>query len=303
MSLGENIQFYRKKGNITQEQLAERLDLSRQSISKWESNTTYPEMDKLLQMCDMFSCSLDTLLRGDAESTGAEDTTNYDRHMNGFGLAISIGTGLLFVGISVLLSLLGIGVTAPLSVVAMLVFVIAGILIMTSAGLGHDAYTKKHPNIKPFYSEEETEKAEQQFRILITFSIGLLLCGVLWLVGSFAIPIPEGFSRHLYVAGATFIAGIAIALMSYSGLQRYKHDIDDYNAKNEPEAKRAEKQREENSPVGKWCGSVFMLSIASYLVCGFVWQLWSTAWVVFPIAIFLCAIGSLVGSTGAKPKV
>ena len=66
MSFGENLQFYRRKNSITQEQLAEKLEVSRQSISKWESNTTYPEMDKLLQMCGMFSCTLDTLLRGDA---------------------------------------------------------------------------------------------------------------------------------------------------------------------------------------------------------------------------------------------
>ena len=50
MSLGENLQFLRKKNNITQEQLAEQLDVSRQSVSKWESDSSYPEMDKLLQL-------------------------------------------------------------------------------------------------------------------------------------------------------------------------------------------------------------------------------------------------------------
>lgn len=42
MSLGENLQFLRKKNDITQEQLAEKLEVSRQSVSKWESDTTYP---------------------------------------------------------------------------------------------------------------------------------------------------------------------------------------------------------------------------------------------------------------------
>ena len=41
MSLGENLQFLRKKDNITQEQLAEKLDVSRQSISKWESDVSH----------------------------------------------------------------------------------------------------------------------------------------------------------------------------------------------------------------------------------------------------------------------
>ena len=50
MSLGENLQFLRKKAEITQEQLAEQLEVSRQSVSKWESDTAFPEMDKILQM-------------------------------------------------------------------------------------------------------------------------------------------------------------------------------------------------------------------------------------------------------------
>lgn len=58
MSLAENLQFLRKQKNITQEQLAEQLEVSRQSVSKWESAQSYPEMEKLLQICSMFHLSL-----------------------------------------------------------------------------------------------------------------------------------------------------------------------------------------------------------------------------------------------------
>ncbi|MDE7036107.1 MAG: helix-turn-helix domain-containing protein, partial [Eubacteriales bacterium] len=51
MSFGENLQYYRSEGGLTQEQLAERLEVSRQSVSKWESDASFPEMDKLLVMC------------------------------------------------------------------------------------------------------------------------------------------------------------------------------------------------------------------------------------------------------------
>ena len=64
MSFGENLQFYRKRRSITQEQLAEQLGVSRQTVSKWEADSSYPEMEKILQLCDMFGCSMDTLLRG-----------------------------------------------------------------------------------------------------------------------------------------------------------------------------------------------------------------------------------------------
>ena len=63
MSFGENLQYYRKREEITQEQLAEKMEVSRQTISKWEAGTSYPEMEKILQLCDLFSCSMDTLMR------------------------------------------------------------------------------------------------------------------------------------------------------------------------------------------------------------------------------------------------
>lgn len=303
MSLGENIQFYRSKAGITQEQLAERLEVSRQSVSKWESNTTYPEMEKLLQMCEMFSCSLDTLLRGDAESASFEDTEKYDKHMSGFARAITVGIILLFGGVALQLLLLGVGVLVPLSVVAMLAFVVLGIMMMTYAGLGHDAYRRKHPQIKPFYSEEDMESAERRFRLRITFSIGLLFMGVLWLVGSFALPVPDGLGRQVYVAIAILIFGIAVAIMSFSGMQKDKYDIEKYNQSNTPEARKAEKENEENSPVGKWCGAVFVIAIAVFLVLGLGWQLWHPGWVAFPAAVFLCAVGAIVGGNHDRKDV
>ena len=74
MSLSENLQFLRARQGLTQEQLAERLDVSRQSVSKWESGMTYPEMETLLRLCDLFGTDLDTLLRGSAEQALAEDS-------------------------------------------------------------------------------------------------------------------------------------------------------------------------------------------------------------------------------------
>lgn len=54
MSFKENLQYLRGSRNMMQEQLAMLLGVSRQAISKWESDKAYPEMDKLLMLCDMF---------------------------------------------------------------------------------------------------------------------------------------------------------------------------------------------------------------------------------------------------------
>ncbi len=66
MSFGHNIQFLRKMRNkMTQEELAEKLGVSRQTVSKWELDMTYPEMDKVIEICKLFSCSMDELIRED----------------------------------------------------------------------------------------------------------------------------------------------------------------------------------------------------------------------------------------------
>ena len=65
MKFGENLQKLRKERNISQEQLAEQIGVTRQSVSKWESNMSYPEMDKLIAICKIFNCDLDVLVNKD----------------------------------------------------------------------------------------------------------------------------------------------------------------------------------------------------------------------------------------------
>lgn len=67
MTLGDKLSKLRKENNYTQEQLADVLRVSRQAISKWESNITYPETDKLIRISELFDCSLDYLLKDAAE--------------------------------------------------------------------------------------------------------------------------------------------------------------------------------------------------------------------------------------------
>ena len=66
MHLNTNLQFLRRRSsNMTQEKLAERLGVSRQTVSKWETGEAIPELDKLLELSSLFSCTLDALLKED----------------------------------------------------------------------------------------------------------------------------------------------------------------------------------------------------------------------------------------------
>ena len=62
MNLADNLKKIRKDNNLSQEQLAEKLGVSRQSVSKWESGLSYPEMDKVLQICQLFNLNINELI-------------------------------------------------------------------------------------------------------------------------------------------------------------------------------------------------------------------------------------------------
>ena len=65
MTLGEKNSKLRTTNKMSQGDLAEKLNVSRQSISKWETNASVPEPDKLIQLSDLFGISLDDLVRSD----------------------------------------------------------------------------------------------------------------------------------------------------------------------------------------------------------------------------------------------
>ena len=76
MTLGEKIQQLRKASGLSQEQLAEQLDVSRQSVSKWELNDTVPDVNKLIVISNIFSISIDELLKDKQPSTVVNDGEN-----------------------------------------------------------------------------------------------------------------------------------------------------------------------------------------------------------------------------------
>ena len=61
-NIGEKIVNLRKENNLTQDELANKLNVSRQSISKWESGLSLPEISNLLLISEIFNCTIDSLL-------------------------------------------------------------------------------------------------------------------------------------------------------------------------------------------------------------------------------------------------
>lgn len=62
MNLAENLQMQRKKHNLSQEELSEKCDISRQAVAKWESGETIPSIDRLVFLADLYDITLDELV-------------------------------------------------------------------------------------------------------------------------------------------------------------------------------------------------------------------------------------------------
>ena len=102
MTTGEKIALLRKKKGMTQEELAEALQVSRQSVSRWEMDAAFPETDKLIKLSRLFDCSIDFLLnesiqeieKSTAPKSGADfsvrDCHQFIRECGYFFLATSV---------------------------------------------------------------------------------------------------------------------------------------------------------------------------------------------------------------------
>ena len=74
MTLGERICARRTALGVSQDKLAEQLEVSRQSVSKWETDASVPDLDKLIRLSELFGMSLDELVKGEAPAPAEQET-------------------------------------------------------------------------------------------------------------------------------------------------------------------------------------------------------------------------------------
>ena len=299
MSFGENLQFFRKKNNWSQGVLAEKLKVSRQSVSKWESDSAFPEMEKLLQICELFSCNLDTLLRGDAEQCQQEDTAQYDRAMNTFSKHVAAGVGLLIAGVGVLCLMSSFARMEPAANICFMLFAVIGVILLVIAGLDRERFIKHHLVITPFYTEEQLDTFQKKFTRWVACSIGALLLGLVCMLDSEELPLPRTCvdGNNFYSSFFLFIVAGAVSAMTYIGTQKAKYYLVTYNNENSLEGKA------HNNKVGKWYGCIMLLAMAVFLATGFLADAWRVNWLAFAIGGILCKIVNIVLSKRNKRNI
>ena len=265
MTFGENLQFLRKRANLTQEDLAEKMEVSRQSVSKWESNLSYPETDAILRLCSLFHCDMDTLLRGDVSRRFGEDASLWDKHMNGFAAAIAGG-------------------------VVFFLFLAAAVTIFIVSGMNHDIFLRQHPGIGPCYDKEEMDRFERRFPLLIAVPVVLLLLGLTAMI-PMDMNAPARFTKDQWdaVCGGLFLLCVTIAAsaLTWAGIQHSKYGF--------PEEKMTPGERKVGriwgvGKVGRIWGVGMVAATALYVGLGYGLDLWKQAApVIYSVAALLCA--------------
>ena len=221
MTLAEKIALLRKQKGWSQEELADKMDISRQSVSKWESGQSVPDLDKIIKISDIFAVSTDYLLKEEGETeefssrqgVGSEEETvrsvsieEADAFMGltkKFASIRGIGTGLFVLSPVCLLILGGISeydtnaiseeMAGGLGLIILLLMVAIGVIIMkmTDMQLSKYEYLEKEKISLGFGVKEQVlkkkEEFEKSYRIGVCAGIALIFAGIMPLMAAVAL--------------------------------------------------------------------------------------------------------------------
>jgi len=262
MKFRDNLLYQRQQRNMTQEQLAMLLGVSRQSVAKWEAGQSTPEVDKLMRLAELFNCSLDDLVSGDLtqvavapeevlpENVPTQDVCGYDAHSRSFADRIALGVGIIALGVAMTSLLPAIGSSETLSVIVMLVGVVAGLAFIIPAGIEHAAFAKAHPFVEDFYTEGQKQDVRQRFTRMLVGGIALILAGVIVVIAW------ESYSASDLGSGLMLVLVAVGAYLIVRGSVYYSLvNVENYNQE------RAKEQWERDNPrVGQICGIIMLLA-------------------------------------------
>ena len=311
MILADKIIENRKKNGWSQEELADKLGVSRQSVSKWEGAQAVPDMKKIIQMSEVFGVSTDYLLRDEIEEvrlpevapvdSGLEETVRQVsmEEANAFlefneGAAKSISTGVMLCILSpVMLIILGglaeaekiaiqeeiAGIGGVIILLIIAAIAVAMFLMTSMRGKSYDYL--EEVNIDTEYGvsgmakERRAKYAEMHSRLLV---IGVMLC-VISAIPMFILMI-TGYSNNTDVLPVIGVAALLVTVaigVKLIVLTCIKNDGYD-KLLEEGDYTRL------NKKASRYDGIYWAIVLAIYLGWSFISHRWDVTWIVWPIA-------------------
>lgn len=153
MKIGEKLLSLRKKQGLSQEEAADQLNVSRQTISKWETDQSTPDFDKIVPICELYGISVEELLTGKKESL--KETVPVDKEARKRKKAFGIGLGVLLYFIACAWIMISIPVLFMNPIVAS-----AGFLIICGVATFIIVY------VCIIYKKEKTKKEEKENKVV-----------------------------------------------------------------------------------------------------------------------------------------
>lgn len=307
MNFGTNLSAARRARAMSQEELADRLNVSRQTIYKWETGFTYPDVDKLCDIARILDVSTAYLLgeeaRGEeleapAQTTFAERTScvkekaQVVRHYRCFARTVAACTMLILISVAalILFNAFAAAWAEIVSVVQLLCCIAVAVTGYVVAGLRHEAFGKEE-GVLPVFEKEERKKEQRVFTFGIVSGLLLIFVGVIFVVVAGFLDV----ERLVYLAVASMLAliGIGVYLFITAGIM---HDL--YMGEESP--RRYHKKSKD--PAETACSIIMFLATAIFLLLGIVWYLWHPGWVVFPLGGLLCGVVSAVWGKEEKEE-
>lgn len=252
MTFSEKISALRKQKGWSQEELAEKLMVTRQAVSKWESAQSMPDLDKLVQLSEALGVSTDYLLKDEQAQSApvpatAEQTVK-PRHVTQeearrylqlqmaaipkttLGVALCVWSPIALIGLPVLRSTLNWGfpeeICSGIGLCVLLVMVAAGVaLLLTASGkLREFEYLEREPIETDNGAREQALSMQREMASFCTRqnTIGVVLCilSVLPLFALMCVPgVPDGY-YSLAVCALLLLVGIACLLLVRTGSMR-----------------------------------------------------------------------------------
>lgn len=283
MNFGIKLQLLRKDKRMSQEALAQQLDVSRQAVSKWETGEGYPEMDKLIMISNLFGVTLDYLMKDNpnADGIGSMDdnaiilSTSELEDMIRFKERFAF---LIAISVAAIISSVSLGTffeddNLMTGVMFLLIGLAVGCIVITGILAGKYEYLdKKNICLKP----NDLEKIKEEYRKFKTTFAIMIALGVFCCIAALAMVV--AFEETYPAVSGYFLLLVAFAVFIFirTGIkdEMYKKIIN-----NKEHIKEIKKEEEEN----KYYAVTMPLAAMVYLVLGFLFNAWHPGWLVFPI--------------------
>lgn len=312
MTLADKIIQLRKKNGWSQEYLGEQLNVSRQSVSKWESGVSIPDLEKILKMSELFGVSTDYLLKEEMEDAlpsktkAPEDGTRFvdlecaNTYMDlvrkvsvRYAWAVSMlilspAALILLGGISECTLLLSEGVAAGIGLTALLLMVAGGVtlLILNGMKLSPYEYLEKE-NISLACGVQdivEKRKREDENRYRIFNAAGVALC----ILSAIPLLVTSCLEMEELVIVCTvdillLIVSVAVHLFIRVGMPWGSYE----KLLQEGDYTKAEKEM--NKKLSFFPGIYWCVIVAIYLAISFGYNNWDESWIIWPVAAVLFA--------------